>query len=332
MEDQNLVVFDMDGVLVDVSKSYRETVRETARLFFQIGRSAGHLPRPLFPLSDLALIKQSGGLNNDWDLSCFVINLLFQVVGDVGLSKSRVPLTRYRETIGQCEMSVLSEFLGSTEMPLQTLMARYGRYRHPFIYSLYEGDVGKGNIIKQIFQEIYLGDAFFKSTYGMTPHFHGGGGFIHRETLLIEKVAINRLAETHTLAIATGRPRAEAAYPLDRHNIRAYFSLVYCLEDCLEAEKQILKKQGRTVSLSKPDPFMLDSIAGEQTQKHHALFYVGDMPDDMVAARRSSAGYRGIGFVGAAPDRTVLRNALLDAGAEEVAEDFGQLLQIVSSG
>jgi len=32
---QALIVFDMDGVIVDVSGSYRDTVRQTARLFFK---------------------------------------------------------------------------------------------------------------------------------------------------------------------------------------------------------------------------------------------------------------------------------------------------------
>ena len=65
MDKQSLIVFDMDGVLIDVSGSYRETVRKTARLFFTGARGFDKLPDPLFSLKDLAKIKQSGGLNND---------------------------------------------------------------------------------------------------------------------------------------------------------------------------------------------------------------------------------------------------------------------------
>ena len=56
MKPRGLIVFDMDGVIVDVSKSYRETVRQTARLFFQGARGWSELPDPLFSLSDLARV------------------------------------------------------------------------------------------------------------------------------------------------------------------------------------------------------------------------------------------------------------------------------------
>ena len=76
MKAKNLIIFDMDGVIIDVSGAYREVVRQTTNLFFQPARSWENLPEPLFELTDLAAVKQSGGLNNDWDLTCLVINLL----------------------------------------------------------------------------------------------------------------------------------------------------------------------------------------------------------------------------------------------------------------
>lgn len=54
-----VLVFDMDGVLIDVSESYRETIRQTVEFFTR---------RQVSP----ALIqdfKNQGGWNNDWELS-----------------------------------------------------------------------------------------------------------------------------------------------------------------------------------------------------------------------------------------------------------------------
>ena len=53
------LLFDMDGVLVDVSASYRRAVRETVRRFSGSG------------IGDRAIqdYKDRGGLNNDWDLT-----------------------------------------------------------------------------------------------------------------------------------------------------------------------------------------------------------------------------------------------------------------------
>ena len=147
----------MDVVLIDVSRSYRATVRQTAKLFFKNAPSSEKLPEPLFRLADLAAVKQSGGLNNDWDLSCLVINLLFNLIEKPPVYERKDPWDRYQETISQCNVTALAEFLRSTPKPLSTLLRRVGESKNSFIYGLYAGDVVSGNIIKQIFQEVYLG-------------------------------------------------------------------------------------------------------------------------------------------------------------------------------
>ncbi|HMJ60972.1 MAG TPA: HAD family hydrolase [Bryobacteraceae bacterium] len=59
MNSPEVIVFDMDGVLVEVMQSYRETIRETVRHF--TGKTVAH---------DLIQdFKNAGGWNNDWLLS-----------------------------------------------------------------------------------------------------------------------------------------------------------------------------------------------------------------------------------------------------------------------
>ncbi len=53
------LLFDCDGVLVDVSESYRRAVQETARRF-----GAGEIDA-----AAIRAYKERGGLNNDWDLT-----------------------------------------------------------------------------------------------------------------------------------------------------------------------------------------------------------------------------------------------------------------------
>ena len=58
----DLLIFDMDGVLIDVSKSYRETIRQTIHIYlktclgFQMGK------RGLISEEDITLFKSIGGL------------------------------------------------------------------------------------------------------------------------------------------------------------------------------------------------------------------------------------------------------------------------------
>ncbi len=327
--NRHLIVFDMDGVLIDVGASYRDAVRQTAGLFFQPARESNRLPDPLFHLADLAAVKHSGGLNNDWDLTCLVVDLLFGLVEKPPIYSHPNPWTRYRETMAHCEVTRLAEFLKATPAPLARLLEEKGRVLHPFISSLYEQDVGSGNVIKQIFQEIYLGRKLFQSTYNRAPKVWRSEGLIRHETLLIDRRLLERLAEKNILAIATGRPRAEAHYALERFDLKKYFAAVYCLEDCLQEEKRILKTRGEKVLLSKPHPFMLDAVAKSLADDPAGFYYIGDMPDDMLAARASRTGFKGVGLLLAAPDKEKLKKQLLQAGADFIIKDFDALEEII---
>jgi HAD superfamily phosphatase len=56
---RELLVFDMDGVLVEVTESYRETIRQTVEHF--TGKPVSY--------DDIQRYKNAGGWNNDWKLS-----------------------------------------------------------------------------------------------------------------------------------------------------------------------------------------------------------------------------------------------------------------------
>lgn len=58
------LIFDMDGIIVDVSRSYREAIRQTAGYF---------LKRNVL-MSEVNAIKNKIGMNNDWDATYVLIN------------------------------------------------------------------------------------------------------------------------------------------------------------------------------------------------------------------------------------------------------------------
>jgi len=324
-----LIVFDMDGVLVDVSRSYREAVRQTARLFLAGAQGGNNLPDPLFPLADLARLKQTGGLNNDWDLTARALSLLFTLV-KFPLKKNWTEYS-FDEEISGCDVSALADFLALHPDPLGEIYAREGKINNPFVAAWFRGDVGSGNMVKQIFQEIYLGGPLFRSTYGLEPRFHRGEGLIDQETLLIDKETLARLAENHILAIATGRPGSEADYALDHFSIRKYFRFMLTLDDCLREEERIFREQGERIALSKPHPYMLDRIPELLATSFAEYYYLGDMPDDMLTATASRFGYRGVGILFSSPDRENQRRGLLEAGAHYLIEDVSALPEIFAS-
>lgn len=325
----NLIVFDMDGVLVDVSQSYRATVRHAAAAFLRPSSGAESLPRPLFQLADLAAVKQSGGLNNDWDLTHRVLSLLFTQISCPEASAAPDGWQAYRDTIGNCKTASLADFLTRTDDPLQALMQSDQQPHNQFIDQMYRGDVGSGNIIKQIFQEIYLGKDLFEQTYSTRCQVSSEQGFIYRETLFpgIEELEI--ISEKNLLAIATGRPRSEAEHPLTRFSLANYFRTVLTLDDCLEEQRRHRERTGEDISLGKPHPYLLDAVAAAVKEPVAKRIYVGDMPDDMQAASRSKAGYSGIGMTISATDKPALRQRLIEAGADQVVESFSELQQLL---
>ena len=325
---KNLIVFDMDGVIVDVSESYRDTVRQTARLFFKGAPDWDSLPDPLFSLNDLAGIKQSGGLNNDWALTYHVLELLLTQVSVPSLPHETDPWLLHAQTLKGCNLERLVKFLASHETPLDHLHRKAGKQHSHFIQKMSSNDVGSGNVVKQIFQEVYLGRNLFMTTYNLPANTDTGEGLITRESLLIEPAVFRDLAAENLLAIATGRPGVEAEYALDHFEIRPYFSSVFSLDDCLREENSILEKEHISISLSKPHPFMLDAIAQIHAHETSQRYYIGDMPDDMLAANRSEYGYTGIGIGTATPDKTKLERALRVAGAEHVIQDITELHEI----
>lgn len=323
MKLPKLIVFDMDGVLIDVSGSYRETVRKTARFFFTGAKGFENLPDPLFPLTDLAALKQTGGLNNDWDLAAQTLHLLFASVKTCAASAEDA--VAYEETIRRCDVSDLALFLNASSRPLTELLQRHGRRNESFVALCYRGDVGSGNVIKQIFQEIYLGPSLFRKHYGQAPRFWAEEGLIHRETLLIDPTALAELARDHILAIATGRPQAEADFPLDLFDLRKYFQTVITLDDCTREEGRILAERGERISLGKPDPYILDRIPALIDRAFAGCYYLGDMPDDMQAAGASRSGYKGVGVTVSSAEPEILRRNLMKAGATHIIDDYAVL-------
>ena len=61
--NQPLIVFDMDGVLVDVTESYRETIAQTVKHFTGVDLTREQIQD----------YKNQGGFNDDWELTRHII-------------------------------------------------------------------------------------------------------------------------------------------------------------------------------------------------------------------------------------------------------------------
>ena len=124
-----VIVFDMDGVLVEVTESYRETIRRTVRHF--TGREISH--------EFIQDLKNTGGWNNDWKLSQKIVNdfgvdvgydtvvAYFQSIffGENGLIQREkwIPSNGLLETLGQRYQ--LAIFTGRLREEAQVTLDRF---------------------------------------------------------------------------------------------------------------------------------------------------------------------------------------------------------------
>ena len=69
----DLLLFDIDGVLIDVSASYRDAIRLTVQTYLQDVVGLAPSPDELVSREDVAAFKLAGGFNNDWDLTTGVL-------------------------------------------------------------------------------------------------------------------------------------------------------------------------------------------------------------------------------------------------------------------
>jgi len=304
-----LLIFDMDGVLIDVWASYREVSRLSVIRYLQQVIGAEELGEDFIKLQDIAAIKKTGGLNNDWDLTYAIIDSILKkffdnvnraITGEIqkaaGLQDDHAVLARARQFLGQCDTTGITR--GLSNQPVREVFFEYGRHKNSFMkgapvspFLLNNGDVRTGNIAKRIFQEIYLGEELFRRIYGEMPLFFKKRGYIEREKLIPKRRDIKALKENNILSIATGRPGVEALYALESFEIKDFFTAVVSEDDIVYEEQRTGDK------LRKPHPFGIDLCIEKSgyVKRRNNVYYIGDMPDDMIASKR--AGVVPIGFV-----------------------------------
>jgi len=132
----DVIVFDMDGVLVEVGQSYRAAIRETVRHF--TGKDVSH--------DTIQDFKNAGGWNNDWQLSHRLIsdlgktvpyaevvdqfNLIFFGANGDGLIRKEVWMPKQGLLEGLAKRASLAIFTGRVKYEADATLGRYAPHIH----------------------------------------------------------------------------------------------------------------------------------------------------------------------------------------------------------
>lgn len=136
-------------------------------------------------------------------------------------------------------------------------------------------------------------------------------GLWRQEIPLVDRNLLEQLGRKIPLGVVTGRPRVDAERSLAKHDIADCFEVLVCRED----------------APLKPCPDPIALAMKRARDKHVRAWYVGDTPDDIVAAR--SCGVLPIGHAPPHCDLDAVMGALFRAGASRVLFSLNPLLELL---
>jgi len=348
------VVFDCDGVLLDVRESYDAAVVETVKRLAEAlcGIDPGSVD---VDAEGLFLVRGTGGFNNDWDLT---FALTSYILGGLPEETKRQLMDLYTESLcyvdafdryryikkrvgairlGELDISVLADNLDSTGLEsLGRYMNRrgQGRFHDAFRRVLaYPGGVGVSPLTT-LFEEIFCGSQLYEEIYGLDPVFvRGGEGLIERGGIIPTRETLVRLMELtggKGFGIASGSPRAQGEHVLG--------DLLHFFEPEASVwmdDVDAAMRKTEDLNLCKPDPYSL-MRAVEALRPYGRALYVGDSQADlMMIERAGSADILFAGVYGCTGRPEMACTNFLEGGAHVVAasvNEFPDLFERLKEG
>jgi HAD superfamily hydrolase (TIGR01548 family) len=341
----DILIFDMDGVLIDVSKSYRRAIQQTIKIYLETCLGFERKRGDWVTNEEISLFKSAGGFNSDWDVTSGCLLYLLSISGIPSLQKRKkisslqeiILYLKAKSSVAQRKTPAVNRkhllsFLEKVTLSgggLRGIRRILGYLWEGWVYRT--GDLGQENLVERIFQEIYLGKQFV-SHYHLPRLFYKGEGLYLQEKLLIPRKILSSLRKKLRMGIASGRLRFEAELALERFHLRPYFDTIVTLDECEEEEKRIFQSTGKKLQCSKPHPYSILRAAREINIPNPQCGYIGDVVDDILAARAAKKELKitAIGFLGTRTYRKVMKKAFTRVGADLIVENPKELLQSLS--
>jgi HAD superfamily phosphatase len=253
------IIFDCDGVLIDVSNSYDLAIKNTTdfivKEFAKIDQSK------VVNTQMIEGFKATGGFNDEVDVTYAMI---LSVIAAKKLNKpfSKLILDVIKNS-DQRGIQSIEKYFDILKVDLSEIRKKLG----------YPGP-RHTNVLSSIFDEIFYGTKLYYDLYKKKPDFFDGKGLIENDKVLVKKQLIGSLKKKFgkKLAIVSGRGIISAEY-----------SLKELFEEFDLKNSKFLEDEPR--ELAKPNPAsLISSIKGLGST---CTMFVGDSTEDYIMAKKS---------------------------------------------
>ncbi|HJJ22093.1 MAG TPA: phosphatase [Nitrosopumilus sp.] len=256
LNEIDAVIFDCDGVLIDITKSYDSAIIKTTRYVLENFAKINDSIDVDFKIIDG--FKSTGGFNDEVDLTYAAI---ISLVAAKKLEKDQTSFIF--DVIKNSDSSGIEsvEKYLDNQVDISDIKKQLS----------YPGTHHE-NTLYQIFDQLFYGPELYQKLFGNNSKF-SEPGLIEQDDVILNDLLIKQLQKKFDskIAILTGRGKESASY-----------SLKTLLEKFDLKNSMFLEDESR--ELAKPNPqSLLDSIKGMNSI---STLYVGDSMEDFIMAKK----------------------------------------------
>ena len=252
------IIFDCDGVLVDITNSYDQTIVKTAKYVLETLAKISDSIKIDFKIIDG--FKSTGGFNDEVDLTYAAI------ISIVAAKKLKKDQTEF--------INLVIKNSDSTGIKsVETFLKNQVDISEIIEQLSYPGS-HKDNILYQIFDQLFYGPELYSKLFKNTSKF-SESGLIENDIVIFNNDLSDKLENKFNkqISMVTGRGKESVKYSLK--NLLEKFDL---------QNSMFLEDEPR--ELAKPNPqSLVNSINGMNSK---SCLYVGDSMEDFIMAKKAT--------------------------------------------
>ena len=298
-EEFDSIIFDCDGVLIDVTESYDTTINET--ISYVLKEVTGITVETPLTNEILLKFKSTGGFNDEIDIT---YSGILCYIAAKKLNKNPTELIiDILDNADDSGIAYVENFLNKIDVDISDIKLRLG---YP--------SANKNDLIHATFDQLFFGQELYEKIFQKESKFTEKG-FIENDKIIVSSELIETLKKKFDdkIAIVTGRGFSAISS-----------SLKEILNQFNVENSVFLEDESR--DLAKPNPQSLIRAMKGLDSKN--CLYVGDSMEDMILAQKSSelgfnATFCGIYGSGKLPE--MKKNMFIKKNATFILESINSL-------